>query len=209
MVPSALRFRQSAGAHRCPPGPARAGAPRRKVLAEVVDVNAGLGLGHGFRRRACARRGSAGNPAPRSATGLGSIAIARLPVELSKPAVSQSVCDEARVLGFAVVDFGVQDVDVSACQRGVGRNPFDAAVGVLDAQLGPQSGRRIAVVVGLLEPLERRLVPARGEQGADGVVAAVKLRGYVVGLIFHMLAIVGPAGASTSSPTRLPFRKSS
>ena len=78
---------------------------------------------------------------------------------------------------------------------GVRIHPLDAAVCVFDPKLRAESGRRVAIVVGLLKPFERRRVPSRREQRRDGVFARGEHAGYVVGLILHMLAIVSPSGS--------------
>ena len=64
---------------------------------------------------------------------------------------------------------------------------------MLNTQLRSQRRRRHAVVVGLLEPLERRLVPPRRKRRADRILSLHNLIGHVVGLVHNPLAIVGPS----------------
>ena len=71
------------------------------------------------------------------------------------------------VLALAVIDLRVRNVGRTRLPARIGCHPLNAAVGVLDAQLGMKRGRRVAVVVGLLKPLERRLIPAWSQQRFD------------------------------------------
>ena len=163
-----------------------------KILAEVVNIDAGPGLMDGFgihgplhanrrkilrldhnRLRIDCQRG--------------------LPLTCIKGCRVPSGLHQARVLAFAVVDLGVQNVRRAGLPACVRRHPFHAAVDVLNAQLSQQSRRRVAVVVGLLSPLERSGVPAGPKQCSNGVLAVCKLRGHVIGLVLDPLAIVGPA----------------
>ena len=99
----------------------------------------------------------------------------------------------ASVVGFAVVDLGFQDRRDVSLPALVGRNPVDGAVGIFDAQLRLERGRRVAVVIRLLQPLQRRGVPSRRKIRADRVASCLEIGGDVVGLIGDAAAIVGPA----------------
>ena len=87
------------------------------------------------------------------------------------------------------------------------RHPLHAAVGVLNAQLRKQRGRRIAEVVRLLRPLQRSCVPSRRQRRPDRVLPLRNQVRHVVGLVDDPLAIVRPSRRQHLIAYTIPAQK--
>ena len=100
---------------------------------------------------------------------------------------------QPRILSLAVINLRMKNVTCARLPARVRRHPLHAAVRVLNPQLRPQRRRRVAIIIRLLKPLQRRLIPPRSQQRSDSVLTVFHLRRHIVSLILHMLAIIRPS----------------
>src|ERR1035438_8601849 len=78
---------------------------------------------------------------------------------------------QARILAFTVVNFRMKNVGRACPPIAAGRDPVNGSVGMLDAQLRSESGRRVAIIIRLLKPFKRRGIPTGREEGSDSILS--------------------------------------